>query len=189
MVNFRALCDTPEKMARFRQKYRIPDDVDLRLNEPNDFLDNYTPGLDVIHIPVMAIVEGGVRFPLSTLLCQTLNFYNICPMQCKVNTFRVIMGVDRLNSILGTVLGPKEIRDVYSLCRHGEPPYREYYLKHRGTPPPLVTQLPDSSKGGNDDFFIVTGGWYAKDAAGNPAVNPPPNRYSPCSESPTCLVL
>ena len=97
------------------------------------------------------------------------------------------MGVDRLNTLLGTVLTPSEIRDVYSLVRFGgEGYFTEYYLKLRGIHPPLVTQLPDSAKGADEDFFIVSGDWYIKDAAGNPAVRPPPNRYSIASEFPTC---
>ena len=187
MGKFRERCDTPEKMAAFRHWCEVPDNVGLRLNGPDDTYQNFAPGYDHIHIPVMAVAEGGVRFPLSMLLCQTLVFYNICPMQCKINMFRVIMGVDRLNTLLGTVLTPSEIRDVYSLVRFGgEGYFTEYYLKLRGHHPPLVTQLPDSAKGADEDFFIVSGDWYIKDAAGNPAVRPPPNRYSIASELPTC---
>ena len=66
MGKFRKRCDTPEKMAAFRHWYQIPDNVGLRLNGPDDTYQNFTPGFDHIHIPVMAVAEGGVRFPLST---------------------------------------------------------------------------------------------------------------------------
>ena len=56
----RKLCNTPAKMEEFRRRYEVPDDVHLELAKIDD---DTQASWDVMHIPVIFIVEGGVRFP------------------------------------------------------------------------------------------------------------------------------
>lgn len=62
------------------------------------------------HIPIAAIVEGGIRFPLHPLLRHLLNWYSLTPMQVSANVFRLTMGTVALNEILGTNLGLWDIQ-------------------------------------------------------------------------------
>ncbi len=43
-----------------------------------------------------------------------------------------------------------------------------YYFKARYAKKKLVTHIPNSSQGDNDDFLIVTGNWEARDEDGKP---------------------
>lgn len=100
---FRRLCETPAAMDEFRRKYNILDNVVLSLAPLDAIRENSS--WDRAHIPIVAIVEGGVRFPLHPLLRHVLNWYHLTPMQVSANVFRLIMGTVALNEILGTNLG------------------------------------------------------------------------------------
>ena len=50
-----------------------------------------------IDIPLMAILEGGVRFLMDLLLLSTLRFYDLCPDQLPPNFYQVVSCVSRLN--------------------------------------------------------------------------------------------
>ena len=54
--------NTPEAMAVFRQVYEIPDDVGLKYVHWSDAL---VPAAGSLLLPVVAIVEGGIRFPMD----------------------------------------------------------------------------------------------------------------------------
>jgi hypothetical protein len=91
------LVNSESSMARFRQIYQIPPSVSLTYCHTNN--------LPVINrgeilIPVMAIVEGGVRFPLHSLLVDFLQIVNATPSQVSINVFRIIMGVVIHKSLL-----------------------------------------------------------------------------------------
>ena len=47
----------------------------------------------------MVILEGGVRFPIVSLIIGTLRFYSLCPDQLPPNFYRVMSYVSRLNQI------------------------------------------------------------------------------------------
>ena len=45
----------------------------------------------------MAILEGGVTFPVDPLLTDTLRYYELCPDQLFPNFYWVVSCVSRLN--------------------------------------------------------------------------------------------
>ena len=94
-LKFRNMVSTEEQMQAFRQLHAIPDDVRLQLAPVG--LPVAAPGL--IHIPIMAVVEAGVRFPLDPLLQQFFGELGITTSQVTVNTLRILTSVARLSRI------------------------------------------------------------------------------------------
>ena len=70
------LVNTMEVVATFKARYAIPKDIHIKycLRETED---KRVPR--VIFIPLMVVLEGGVRFLLDLLLLSTLRFYGIYP--------------------------------------------------------------------------------------------------------------
>jgi hypothetical protein len=81
--------NTFEAMAVFHHLYEIPNNVGLRYVHWSDAL---PPSLGELLIPVMAVVEGGVRFPIDPLLADFLNYFSLSPTQVNPNIFRIVMG-------------------------------------------------------------------------------------------------
>ena len=69
----------------FRNKYSIPPDVSIHAPLPGESLEGGSP--EAMPFPTIAIVEGGVHFPLDPLLVLFLSFTNLFPIQCAPNLF------------------------------------------------------------------------------------------------------
>ena len=94
-MGYAFLLDTAASLATFRQKFDILDDVEVAYcNESEIALHR---GRDTAFFPLMAILEGGVRFPVDPLLVNTLRYYRLCPDQLPPNFYRVVSYVSRLN--------------------------------------------------------------------------------------------
>ena len=100
-------------MNRFREQFSIPEDVKIKLL-PRDANLNKLDG-DGIIFPLLAIPEGGVRFPLSPLIREVLAFWGLCPRQGTGNFYRVLSSIEALNRLLGLRLGFSAVRHCYML--------------------------------------------------------------------------
>ncbi len=86
--------NTPEAMATFHRHYGISDEVRLEYCFWEDAIPKQ---LGDLCIPLVAIIEGGVRFPMDPFLMEFFNYLNHSPTQVSPNIFRIVMGVVELN--------------------------------------------------------------------------------------------
>ena len=86
-----------------------------------------------------------------------LRHFRLAPTQCAVNVFRILGCVDALNEKMGLRLTHHDVNWCYNL-QHLKG--KSYYMKARVDKVRLVQCLPESSKGLNKDFHIVSGGWH-----------------------------
>jgi hypothetical protein len=156
------LVNLEERMAQFREIYRVPPSITLKYYH----YDNLLPiNQDEIYLPIMAVVEGGFRFPLHPFLIEFLQTVNASPCQVFVNVFRIVMGVVALNQILGINLTPKEILYVYQYMCLGLESRTSCHLRARELNVKLVNGLPDSNKGYDKDYLVVLGHWFTGGAS------------------------
>ena len=66
------------------------------------------------------------------------------------------MSVVALNKITGSEMGLKEILHFYTVHKT---PKGIYYFKKRAHKEELIEYLPDSERGDDDDYFVVSGNW------------------------------
>ena len=76
-MGFAFLLDTAASLAIFRQKFDIPDDVEVAYCHESEIA--LHRGHGTAFFPLMEILEGGVRFPEDPLLVSTLRYYGLCP--------------------------------------------------------------------------------------------------------------
>ena len=88
-------------LANFRAVYDVLGDVDIAYCHESDIALQRHSNPNVVFFPLIAILEGGVRFPVDPLILSTLMFYGLCPDQLPPNFYRVISCVNRLNQIYG----------------------------------------------------------------------------------------
>ena len=78
-MGFSFLLNTTASLAIFRQTFDIPDDVEVvYCQESKIILHRWE---HIAFFPLMAILEGRVRFPVDPLLLNTLRYYRLCPDQ------------------------------------------------------------------------------------------------------------
>lgn len=102
MGKFRSMVDTPVSLGEFRKKYNFLDDVEVRYCSEFEVI--LSRGEGRVVIPLVPIVEGGVRIPVSDLLTNFLHHFKVCLDQCTPNVFRIVSSVDTLNKRLGLKL-------------------------------------------------------------------------------------
>ena len=65
-------------MLIFRAAYGVLEDVDIAYCHEGNIIQRRA-GPNVAFFPLMAILEGGVRFPIDPLIIGTFRFYVLCP--------------------------------------------------------------------------------------------------------------
>ena len=153
---FARLVDTLEDMAAFKAQYRIPNGVELRHCELGEWLVLNRP-FDSIVIPMIAFIEGGIEIPMGRVIRDFLINYRLSPTQCSPNFFRVLGSVDMINRRMGTNLTWHDVNWVYN-CQKGKE--KNYYIKCKVPSVRLISCMPESNKGMDENFLIVLGDWY-----------------------------
>ena len=127
-MGFSHLLSSEASLANFRATYNVPGDVDIAYNHVGDINLHRRTSSNTVFFPLMAILEGRVRFPVDPLIIGTLRFYGLCPDQLPLNFYRVVSCVSRLNQIFSLQLNHHDINFMYSLCGNIK---TDYYLKTR----------------------------------------------------------
>lgn len=142
---------SPGSCNDFCEKYRILSDVQVALvTDPENM--PFEEGR--LNLPLCAITEGGVRFPLDPLWKLVLHTLNLTTSRLSGNMFRIIMGVVELRKRHDLIFGMLELFEIYSLSYNGAAGRRLFSV--RGKYEHLVHTLPDSDPFIND-FVTVMG--------------------------------
>ncbi|RVW87980.1 hypothetical protein CK203_033903 [Vitis vinifera] len=100
--------------------------------------------------------NAGLRFPLLALFKEFLYFSKIPPAFIHPNIVRVLMGCSIINMLFNLDLTLLEVLFVYSL-KKGK---NDIFSMSAHLPSlQLVTELPDSTKGGAKGHVVVRGAW------------------------------
>ena len=140
-MDFSHCLNTEATLANFRAVYDIFGDVKVTYCHEGDIALQWR--FQVVFFPLMAILEGGVRFLVDPLILRTLRFYGLCPDQLHPNFYRVVSCVSRLNYLYRLPLDHHDINFMYTLCSNIR---ITYYLKVRDVRVRLISCLPDSNR-------------------------------------------
>ena len=76
---YRYMLEDSHAIVVFRAQYRIPDNVHVRLDNPEDPFDGLVLHNNWMSFWLVTVIEGEVRFPLHPLLRDCLWEWNLCP--------------------------------------------------------------------------------------------------------------
>ena len=155
MGKLKKLVETKEAMEKFIADYRIPLNVGLRYCEEGEW--HFRRNTGEVVIPLLAFIEGGVRIPMGPVMRDYLRHFRLALTQCAANVFRILGCVDALNEKMGLRLTHHDVNWCYNL-QHLKG--KSYYMKTRDDKVRFIQCLPESSKGLNKDFLIVSGEWH-----------------------------
>ena len=155
-MGYSFLLEASGALATFRQKFDIPGDVEVAYCHESEI--SLHRGHGTVFFPLMAVLEGGVRFLMDPLLVNTLRYYGLCPDQLPLNFYQVVSCVSRLNQTFNLQLNHHDINHMYSLCGNKS---TNYYLKVRDTRVRLISCLPNSNRNSVGEFIRVRSNWFA----------------------------
>ena len=153
-MGFSHLLSTEASLANFREVFNILGDVAVAYCHEGDIALHRRSGSNIVFFPLMAILEGGVRFPVDPLLLSTLSFYGLCLDQLPPNFYQVVSCVSRLNRIYWLQLNHHDINFMYNLYGNLK---SNYYLKVRDVRVQLISCLPDSNRNSAGEYIRVNG--------------------------------
>ena len=155
-MGYSYLLEASAALATFRQKFNVPDDVEVAYCHESEIALHRGHGTAFFHL--MAILEDGVRFPVDPLLINTLRYYGLCPDQLPPNLYRIVSYVSRLNHTFDLQLDYHDINHMYSLYGNKA---SNFYLKTRDNWVRLISCLPDLNRNSAREFVRVRGNWFA----------------------------
>ena len=148
------MVDSQEEIENFRARYRIPSRVGIRYCKEGQWHEDRQVGEVVILM--IAFIEEGIKIPMGGVTRDYLRAHRLAPTQCAPNMFRILGSIDALNEKMGLGLTHHDINWVYNLYHlKGQ----GYYLKLRYPEVRLIQCLPESNKGLNKDFLMLSGEW------------------------------
>lgn len=109
-----------------------------------------------ITVPLMAICETGLRFPLHSFLREFLSRFGLAPHQLAINSYHIIMSVIALIEGHDLDFTVTHLFYTYTMSRHGKSGLR--YLTTRPKKEPLIDGLSDTDKWA--DFYLQVEGNY-----------------------------
>ena len=83
--------------------------------------------------------------------------YRLAPTQCAANMFKIIGSVDALNEKMGVKLTHHDVNWIHN---HHKLTGQGYYLKTKVLVVRLISCLPESNKGMDKDYLIISGEWH-----------------------------
>ena len=86
-MGYSHLLASEASLVNFRAAYGVPGDVDIVYCYEGDIAPQRGSDHNVVFFPLMAILEGGVRFPVDPLILGTLRFYGLCLDQPPPNFY------------------------------------------------------------------------------------------------------
>ena len=95
MGRFKNLVELEEAMEKFIADYKIPSNVGLRYCKEGEWHIMRREGEVVI--PIIAFLERGIRIPMHPVMRDYLKHFQLAPVQCAINVFRILGSVDALN--------------------------------------------------------------------------------------------
>ncbi|KAH7833289.1 hypothetical protein Vadar_004837 [Vaccinium darrowii] len=151
---------TPESYNAFCDRYRIPSDVQVKLVADSDTMP-FEEGR--LNLPLYAITEGGIQFPLDPFFRLVLATIDLTTFQLSGGMFRIIMGIIELRKRHSLIFDLPELFEIYSLSYNAASGRRFFFVRDKYDH--LVHTLPDSDPFIND-FAIVTGNFmFGRDEA------------------------
>ena len=84
-MGYAFLLNNEASLATFRQRFDIPNDVEVAYCHESEIA--LHRGANIAFFPLMALLEGGVNFPVDLLLLNTLRYYGLCPDQLPPNFY------------------------------------------------------------------------------------------------------
>ena len=151
MGRFTNLVDTLEGIESFKAQYNIS----LRVSIWHFLLGEWHAlrSKGGVVIPMIAFIKGGMKIPMVRVTRDFLIAQRLCLTQCSPNLFRILGSVDTLNEKMGVNLTHHDVNWVYN-CQNLRS--TGYYLKTRVPEVRLILYLPQSNKGMDQDFFIIS---------------------------------
>ncbi|KAI8559770.1 hypothetical protein RHMOL_Rhmol04G0199900 [Rhododendron molle] len=146
----------PNEYEDFCRTYDIPDDVVISQVASNKIRDKKEHCPEHITVPLMAICEAGLRFPLHPFLRELLAKFGLVPHFFAINSYRIVMSVIKLKELHDLEFTISDLFHTYVMSRHGKTNRR--YLSIRSGKEPLKDGLPDTDKWAN--FYVEVSGNY-----------------------------
>lgn len=134
----------PAAYAEFKRVYSIPPNVEVWLLPDSDPKKLPHRPKELI-FSLMAVTEGGIRFPLHQFVRRVLRTLSLTSSQLTVNSYRIITSIIELRRQFNLIFGLEELFGVYLVGVNRESD--RYYLSCRtGYDTFLIDHLPDSEE-------------------------------------------